>query len=66
MIRGGKKEAEAIVSELETPIEFIMNECSDEGLRCLARALDDVKDKTGSIGFLNSLRQRVQSVEDLE
>ena len=61
-----EKEVDAIVTDLETAIEFITNECSDEELYWLAEVFDDVMDKTRSIEFLNSLRQRAQSVENPE
>ena len=61
-----KKEVDAIVDDLETAIEFIKHECSDEELYWLAEVFDDVMDKTRSIEFLDTLRQRVQSVENPE
>lgn len=61
-----KKEVDAIVDDLETAIEFIKRECSDEELYWLAEVFDDVMDKTRSIEFLDTLRQRVQSVENPE
>ena len=61
-----KQEVDAIVDDLETAIEFIKRECSDEELYWLAEVFDDVMDKTRSIEFLDTLRQRVQSVENPE
>ena len=61
-----KKEVDAIVDDLETAIEFIKCECSDEELYWLAEVFDDVMDKTRSVEFLDSLHQRVQSVENPE
>ncbi len=61
-----KKEVDAIVDDLETAIEFIMNECSDEELCWLAEVFDDVMDKTRSVTFLDCLQQRVQSVANPE
>lgn len=61
-----EKEVDAIVTDLDTAIEFITNECSDEELYWLAEVFDDIMDKTRSIEFLNSLRQRVQSVVNPE
>ena len=61
-----KKEVEAIVDDLDTAIEFIKNECSDEELYWLAEVFDDIMDKTRSIAFLDCLQQRVQSVDNPE
>lgn len=61
-----KKEVDAIVDDLDTAIEFIKNECSDEELYWLAEVFDDIMDKTRSIAFLDCLQQRVQTVDNPE
>ena len=61
-----EKEVDAIVTDLDTAIEFITNECSDEELYWLAEVFDDIMEKTRSTEFLDSLRHRVQSVENPE
>ena len=60
------QEISAIVNDMETAIEFISTECSDEELYWLAEVFDDIMDKTRSVAFLDSLRQRVQQVENPE
>ena len=61
-----EKEVDAIVGDLDTAMAFIQNECSDEELYWLAEVFDDVMEKTGSLAFLNCIRQRVQMVKDDE
>ena len=59
-----EKEVDAIVSDLETAMSFIRNECSDEELYWLSEVFDDVMEKTRNPEFLNCIRQRVQTVKD--
>lgn len=51
---------------LDESIRFIESECTDEELYWLAEVFDDIMDKTRSIEFLDSIRHRVQSVENPE
>ena len=51
---------------LDESIRFLEGECTDEERYWLAEVFDDIMDKTRSIEFLDTLRQRVQSVENPE
>ena len=61
-----KSEVDAICTDLPAAIDFILSECTDEEFQWLSEVFDDIMDKTRSIGFLDTLRQRVQSVENPE
>ena len=61
-----KSEVDAICTDLPAAIDFILSECTDEEFQWLSEVFDDVMDKTRSIEFLDTLRQRVQSVENPE
>ena len=61
-----EKEIDAIVDDLETAIEFVQSECTDEELYWLGEVFDDVMEKTRSAAFLDCLRKRIEIVENPE
>ena len=52
--------------DVDTSIQFIREECSDEELWWLAEIFDDLMEATRSVELLNSIRVRVQCVSNAE
>ena len=61
-----EEEIKQFTANMDETVEFILTECRDEELFWLGEVFDDIMDKTRSSQFLNSLRTRVQRVENPE
>ena len=52
--------------DIDTSIQFIREECSDEEFWWLGEIFDDLMEATGSVELLNSIRERVERVSNAE
>ena len=59
-----EREIDAALDDLDSTIQFIDAECSDEELYWFAEVFDDIMEKTRSTKFLDCFRRRVQRVEN--
>lgn len=60
------KELKVILADLPRSIRFIREACTDEELYWLGEIFDDIMEKTRSVDFLDSLRERAERVTNPE